>query len=203
MTRDEKIVDLSDDLKQFLKAEAHVEYTMKACIRGGVCQVLLNRSSLILDDTDTHEIIPKKMSETDLDPYLLEFSSDGHLLKHQKVRLASVSSYYHHEELLQNGRGDLLYVSSFDPDEHQDKDSDEEEKNGEDNKDSDDEEFKKKKAAEKAKNKNDMPKLPIYRPAREFKASKTDVKKKDTDEDDKEEEIKKEKVEEYVHMVRF
>ena len=37
MTRDEKIVDLSDDLKQFLKAEAHVEYTMKACIRGGVC----------------------------------------------------------------------------------------------------------------------------------------------------------------------
>ena len=36
VTRDEKIIELPDELKQFLLAEASKEYQMKTCIRGGI-----------------------------------------------------------------------------------------------------------------------------------------------------------------------
>ena len=63
ITRDEKIVDLPDDLKQFLLADASAEYDMKTCIRGGITQVLLVRAALGKSEVaeEHEEVMPVKM----------------------------------------------------------------------------------------------------------------------------------------------
>ena len=88
ITRDEKIIELPNDLKQFLLLNANEQYQIQACIRESIIQVVLVRSVYKKQDAGEHEGITKtKMVATDLAPHLLEFSLDGQFLKEKRVRL--------------------------------------------------------------------------------------------------------------------